>query len=57
MIILMINMSDQKSNEMRKEDVLQHISDTWNNNMPFNKLLGLEITRFNAEKSEVSFAW
>lgn len=35
----------------------QQLTDFWNNNMPFNQLLGLEITRFNAQSSEVRFAW
>jgi len=42
---------------MNREAMYQQITDTWNNNMPFNKLLGLEITRFNAQSSEVRFAW
>ncbi len=42
---------------MQFEEVYQQLSDDWNRNMPFNKLLGLEITRFNAKKSEVRFAW
>lgn len=37
--------------------MFQELSDYWNNNMPFNQLLGLKITRFNAQKSEVRFAW
>jgi len=35
----------------------QLITDSWNNEMPFNKLLGLKITRFNAQSSEVRFKW
>lgn len=42
---------------MNKEAMFQELSDYWNNNMPFNQLLGLKITRFNAQKSEVRFAW
>ncbi len=42
---------------MQYEEIYQQLSDDWNRNMPFNKLLGLEITRFNAKKSEVRFAW
>lgn len=37
--------------------MFQELSDYWNNNMPFNQLLGLKITRFNAQNSEVRFAW
>jgi len=42
---------------MNKEAMFQELSDYWNNNMPFNQLLGLKITSFNAQKSEVRFAW
>jgi len=35
----------------------QQLTDYWNNNMPFNQLLGLEITCFNAKNSEVRFDW
>lgn len=42
---------------MQYEEVYKQLSDEWNRNMPFNKLLGLEITHFNAKQSEVRFAW
>jgi uncharacterized protein (TIGR00369 family) len=42
---------------MNKEAMFQELSDYWNNNMPFNQLLGLKITSFNAQKSEVRFTW
>ena len=42
---------------MKKAEIYQQIAHYWNENMPFNKLLGLEITKFNSEESEVSFAW
>ncbi len=42
---------------MQYEEVYKQLTEQWNNNMPFNQLLGLEITRFNAKKSEVRFAW
>ena len=37
--------------------MFKQLTDYWNNNMPFNQLLGLKITKFNAQKSEVRFAW
>lgn len=37
--------------------MFQQLSDYWNNNMPFNQLLGLKITKFNPQLSEVRFAW
>ncbi|MEY8199926.1 MAG: thioesterase family protein [Colwellia sp.] len=42
---------------MNKEAMFQQVSDHWNNNMPFNQLIGLKITQFNAQKSEVRFVW
>lgn len=42
---------------MSDEVMYQQLTDYWNKNMPFNQLLGLEITRFNAQKSEVRFVW
>ncbi|MBL4764493.1 MAG: thioesterase family protein [Colwellia sp.] len=42
---------------MNKEVMCQQLSDYWNDNMPFNQLLGLKITEFNAQKSEVRFTW
>jgi len=42
---------------MNQEEIFHHLADYWNNNMPFNQLLGLEITRFDTEKSEIRFAW
>jgi uncharacterized protein (TIGR00369 family) len=42
---------------MNKEAMFQQLSDYWNNNMPFNQLLGLKITKFNPKLSEVRFSW
>jgi|TARA_R110001583_G_scaffold59932_6_gene178432 uncharacterized protein (TIGR00369 family) len=42
---------------VNKEAMFQQLRDYWNNNMPFNQLLGLRITHFNAKKSEVRFVW
>jgi len=42
---------------MNQEEMYQSLADYWNNNMPFNQLLGLEITQFTAKKSEIRFAW
>jgi len=42
---------------MEQVEIYQQLTDYWNNNMPFNQLLGLEITRFNAQQSEVRFEW
>lgn len=42
---------------MTNVTVYQQIAEFWNDGMPFNKLLGLKITQFNNEQSEVRFTW
>lgn len=42
---------------MKKEAMFQQLRDYWNDNMPFNQLIGLKITNFNAQQSEVRFDW
>jgi len=42
---------------MNKEAMFQQLCDYWNNNMPFNQLLGLKITKFDPTLSEVRFVW
>jgi uncharacterized protein (TIGR00369 family) len=42
---------------MTQDDTFKQIAEYWNQAMPFNKLLGLEITQFNALESAVSVAW
>lgn len=42
---------------MDKQQIYQKVAELWNNNMPFNQLLGLEISRFDDKRSEVSFHW
>jgi len=42
---------------MEHAEIYQQLSHFWNNNMPFNQLLGLEIIKFDAQQSEVHFAW
>lgn len=42
---------------MNHDAMHQQLKDYWNNNIPFNQLLGLEITRFDAQNSEVRFVW
>jgi uncharacterized protein (TIGR00369 family) len=42
---------------MNREAIYQQLTESWNNQMPFNQLLGLQITRFNAQSSEVRFVW
>ena len=42
---------------MNKKLIYQQIAEFWNTGMPFNQLLGLEISKFDAEQSEISFLW
>jgi len=42
---------------MNRKAMLEQMTDYWNNNMPFNQLLGLKITQFDAQQSEVQFTW
>ncbi len=42
---------------MQQDQVHQQLIDFWNNNMLFNQLLGLKLTRFDAQSSEIRFAW
>lgn len=42
---------------MVRASVLQQMQTFWNNDMPFNQLLGLNITKFDHQKSEVRFLW
>lgn len=37
--------------------ILQQMQRFWNNDMPFNQLLGLNITKFNHHESELRFFW
>lgn len=41
---------------MTPEQLLPYIASVFNE-MPFNKLIGLEVTRFDEELAEVRFAW
>jgi len=42
---------------MQQDEMFEQLINFWNNSMPFNQLLGLNITRFDAKKSEIRFAW
>ena len=42
---------------MNKEQRFQKVAELWNTNMPFNQLLGFEISRFDDTRSEISFHW
>ena len=42
---------------MDQAQIFQQLTDFWNNSMLFNQLLGLEITQFDSEQSEVRFEW
>lgn len=40
---------------MTNKEGFQYLADYWNNNLPFNELIGLKITRCNTQESEVRF--
>jgi len=42
---------------MKQSIIFQQIADFWTNDMPFNQLLGLKITHFNCQESEIRFKW
>jgi len=42
---------------MNHAQIATILAEYWTNEMPFNKLLGLKITRFDPEESEVRFNW
>jgi len=42
---------------MNKADLLAQITHFLDEQIPFNKLLGLKITQFNSEESEIRFLW
>lgn len=42
---------------MDHELILQQMQMFWNNDMPFNQLLGLKITKFSHQESELRFLW
>ncbi|WP_448565721.1 thioesterase family protein [Thalassotalea ganghwensis] len=42
---------------MNDSEIFQQIADFWTNGMPFNRLLGLRVTKFNYHESEVRFLW
>ncbi|NQY62309.1 MAG: thioesterase family protein [Alteromonadaceae bacterium] len=42
---------------MKNKLLYQQIAAFWNDGMPFNQLLGLTITQFDNEQSEIRFKW
>ena len=42
---------------MDQAQIFKQIAEFWNQGMPFNQLLGLEITHFDTQRSEVRFPW
>jgi uncharacterized protein (TIGR00369 family) len=42
---------------MTQEESFQQLAHYWSQAMPFNKLLGLEVTKFDSQESEVSITW
>ena len=42
---------------MEQAEIYKQIINFWNNDMPFNRLLGLQIQQFDTQQSEVKFLW
>ena len=42
---------------MDQAEIFKQIINFWNNDMPFNRLLGLKIKQFDTQQSEVRFIW
>ena len=42
---------------LSQEKIMEHLAYFWSNNLPFNKLLGLTVTKFDCATSEVRFLW
>lgn len=42
---------------MNKAEILQKVAHFWTHEMPFNQLVGFDITRFDSEQSELKFLW
>jgi hypothetical protein len=42
---------------MTHEETFMQLAQYWNQAIPFNKLLSLEITQFNSQESVVSIFW
>jgi uncharacterized protein (TIGR00369 family) len=42
---------------MKKKEILEKITHFWSNEIPFNQLIGLKVTKFNRHESEVRFKW
>jgi uncharacterized protein (TIGR00369 family) len=42
---------------MDKQEIFKRLTHLWNTQMPFTNMLGMEITRFAPDTSEVRFNW
>ncbi len=42
---------------MDKKLIFKKMADYWNNDMPFNQLLGLKIQHFDVQRAEIRFLW
>jgi uncharacterized protein (TIGR00369 family) len=42
---------------LEQSEIVKQLAHFWSNNLPFNKLLGLTVTKFDCATSEVRFVW
>ncbi len=54
--ILALHIRPDKYN-MKPSEAHQQLIDFWNNTMPFNQLLGLRLTHFDAAYTKIQFDW
>lgn len=48
---------DERSIIMSRNKKYEQLTEHWNNDMPFNQLLGLKIVNLDVNKAEVRFLW
>ncbi|MBA6231234.1 MULTISPECIES: thioesterase family protein [unclassified Colwellia] len=45
------------TNNLQQKQLIKQLTHFWSNNLPFNTLLGLQISKFDCNTSEIRFLW
>jgi len=45
------------TNNLQQKQLIEQLTHFWSNNLPFNNLLGLRVSKFDSNTSEVRFLW
>jgi uncharacterized protein (TIGR00369 family) len=45
------------STNLHEEKIINQLANFWANNLPFNNLLGLKVSKFDSKTSEIRFLW